>query len=74
MEDSARDRISEAFGDLTDLLEDAAGLEVEGQSRRRPVAELRGITVRFRLLLNASERMLCDLERVLTGEADDQEP
>lgn len=71
MEDTARDRISKDFADLTDLLEDAAGLAVEGQSRRQSVAALKEITSRLRSLVNASERTLTGIERALAAEGDE---
>lgn len=74
MEDSARDRISEAFADLTALLEDAAGFAVEGQSRRRSVAELKSITLRVRPLLDASEITLSGIVRALAEEVHDRKP
>lgn len=71
MENVARDRISREFADLTALLEDAAGLAVEGQSLRRSPAELRDITTSLRPLLMDSLSKLVRIERALAeGEGD----
>lgn len=68
MEDTTRDRISKDFADLTVLLEDAAGLAVNGQSRRQSVAALKEIATSLRSLVNASERTLTGIEHALDEE------
>lgn len=72
MEDTTRDRISRDFADLTALLEDAAGLAVEGQSRRQSVTALKEITARLRSLVNMSEQILTGIERALAEEGDER--
>lgn len=72
MENVARDRISKEFADLTAMLEDAAGIAVDGQSRRHSVAALKEIISRLRSLVNASERTLSGIERALADGGDER--
>ncbi len=53
MNEFERDRISKGFADLTALLEDAAGLAVEGLSCQRSLASLREHIAQIRPLLIA---------------------
>lgn len=60
-----RDDISKGFADLTGLFEDAAGLVMEGQSRRRTVEDLENFAAQIRPEVNRIIRVLVALERLI---------
>jgi len=63
MDEFERDGISKRFANLTALLEDAAGLAVEGQSRQRSLALIRKNIAHIWPLLIACVAQLALLER-----------
>lgn len=54
MNESDSDQISKGFAELTMLFEDAAALAADGQSCNRTLDDIRAVSERLRLLLNAS--------------------
>ena len=61
-----RDDISKGFSDLTGLFEDAAGLAVEGQSRRYTVEDLENLAAQIWPEVNRTIKVLVALERLIT--------
>jgi len=60
------DDISKGFADLTALLEDAAGLAVEGQSRLCTVEDFESLAAFILPEMNEIIRVLTALERLIT--------
>lgn len=73
MNEFERDKISERFADLTALLEDAAGLSVEGQSDKRSFALMRTDIAQIWPLLRASVMVLTTIERILGKDEQHQD-
>lgn len=63
MDEFERDRASKEFADLTALLEDAAGIAVEGQSGQRALASLRENVAQIWPMLIACVAELASIER-----------
>lgn len=63
MDEFERDGISKEFADLTALLEDAAGIAVEGQSCPRSLVSVREHIAHFWPLLIACVAELASIER-----------
>ncbi len=63
MDEFERDRISKEFADLTALLEDTAGIAVEGQSGQRSLASLRENAAQIWPLLIDCVAELSSIER-----------
>lgn len=61
-----RDDISKGFADLTALLEDAAGLAAEGQSRRCTVEGLENLAAQIWPEVNRISKVLTALEQLIT--------
>jgi hypothetical protein len=62
MDDSAREFTTEAFAELTVLLEDVTALAVDGQSRDQSIERTRANIVQMRSLLSASLERLSLVE------------
>jgi len=60
-----RDDISKGFADLTALLEDAAGMAVEGQSRRCNVEDLESLAAQIWPEVNRISKVLAALEQLI---------
>ena len=66
MDENERDRISKRFADLTALLEDAAGLAVEGQSSQRSLMLVVDDIAQIWPLLIAGVAALTSIERSIS--------
>ncbi|WP_411892447.1 hypothetical protein [Yoonia sp. SDW83-1] len=69
MESTDREKVAEAFAELTAMLEDATVLAVDGQSNDRSPNSIRTNIGRLRSLLSASTDQLAGIEN-LVGDYD----
>ncbi len=69
MESTDREKVAEAFAELTAMLEDATVLAVDGQSNDRSPYSIRTNIGRLRSLLSASTDQLAGIEN-LVGDYD----
>ena len=74
MDEFERDRISKGFADLTALLEDAAGLAVEGQSNQRSLKFIGDDIVQIWPLLIAGVAKLASIEREIYNQGTNRNP
>jgi hypothetical protein len=74
MDEIERDRISKGFADLTALLEDAAGLAVEGQSNQRTLALIGNDIAQIWPLLIAGVAELASIERGIHNQGTNRNP
>lgn len=74
MDEFELDGISKGFADLTALLEDAAGLAVEGQSSQRSLVLVRENITQIWPLLIAGVAELASIERRVRNQVENKSP